>query len=144
MRKTVALVFAICGTLLLLLLFATGRLIYINVYHQDFSDIAETGPQAVITLTENDVQVQQNGDAQKNAIIELLSRQTYTAYPHFINPSKNKLTANRLTVTFENGNSIGVNTDGYVFVNDKLRAIKGGGGRELYHDLFVLFYPSAG
>ena len=32
------------------------------------------------------------------------------------------LTANRLTVTFQNGNSIGVNTDGYVFVNGKLRA----------------------
>ena len=42
MRKTVSLVLAICGTLLLLLLFATGRLIYTHVYSQDFSDIAET------------------------------------------------------------------------------------------------------
>ena len=66
-----------------------------------------------------------------------------TAYPHFIKPSQNKLTANRLTVTFQNGNSIGVNTDGYVFVNGKLRAIKSGDGRNLYHDLFVLFYPTA-
>ena len=48
-----------------------------------------------------------------------------------------------LTVTFQNGNSIGVNTDGYVFVNGKLRAIKSGDGRNLYHDLFVLFYPTA-
>ena len=54
MRKTVSLVLAICGTLLLLLLFATGRLIYTHVYSQDFSDIAETGPQSTITLTEND------------------------------------------------------------------------------------------
>ena len=123
MRKTVSLVLAICGTLLLLLLFATGRLIYTHVYSQDFSDIAETGP--------------------KTAIIQLLSEQTYTAYPHFIKPSQNKLTANRLTVTFQNGNSIGVNTDGYVFVNGKLRAIKSGDGRNLYHDLFVLFYPTA-
>ena len=36
MRKTVSLVLAICGTLLLLLLFATGRLIYTHVYSQDF------------------------------------------------------------------------------------------------------------
>ena len=48
-----------------------------------------------------------------------------------------------LTVTFQNGNSIGVNTDGYVSVNGKLRAIKSGDGRNLYHDLFVLFYPTA-
>ena len=48
MRKTVSLVLAICGTLLLLLLFATGRLIYTHVYSQDFSDIAETGPQSTI------------------------------------------------------------------------------------------------
>ena len=117
MRKTVSLVLAICGTLLLLLLFATGRLIYTHVYSQDFSDIAETGPQSTITLTENDVEVPQTDDNQKTAIIQLLSEQTYTAYPHFIKPSQNKLTANRLTVTFQNGNSIGVNTDGYVFVN---------------------------
>ena len=57
MRKTVSLVLAICGTLLLLLLFATGRLIYTHVYSQDFSDIAETGPQSTITLTENDMEV---------------------------------------------------------------------------------------
>ena len=132
MRKTVSLMLAICGTLLLLLLFATGRLIYTHVYSQDFSDIAETGPQSTIT-----------DDNQKTAIIQLLSEQTYTAYPHFIKPSQNKLTANRLTVTFQNGNSIGVNTDGYVFVNGKLRAIKSGDGRNLYHDLFVLFYPTA-
>ena len=129
--------------LLLLLLFATGRLIYTHVYSQDFSDIAETGPQSTITLTENDVEVPQTDDNQKTAIIQLLSEQTYTAYPHFIKPSQNKLTANRLTVTFQNGNSIGVNTDGYVFVNGKLRAIKSGDGRNLYHDLFVLFYPTA-
>ena len=132
MRKTVSLVLAICGTLLLLLLFATGRLIYTHVYSQDFSDIAETGPQSTITLTENDVEVPQTDDNQKTAIIQLLSEQTYTAYPHFIKPSQNKLTANRLTVTFQNGNSIG-----------KLRAIKSGDGRNLYHDLFVLFYPTA-
>ena len=124
MRKTVSLVLAICGTLLLLLLFATGRLIYTHVYSQDFSDIAETGPQSTITLTENDEEVPQTNDPQKPANIQLLREQTYTAYPHFIKPSQNKLTANRLTVTFQNGNSIGVNTDGYVFVIGKLRAIK--------------------
>ena len=122
MRKTVSLMLAICGTLLLLLLFATGRLINTNVYSQDFSDIAEPGPQSTIPLTENDVEVPQTADNQKTAIIQLLSEQTYTTYPHFIKPSQNKLTANRLTVTFQNGNSIGVNTDGYVFVNGKLRA----------------------
>ena len=79
MRKTVSLVLAICGTLLLLLLFATGRLIYTHVYSQDFSDIAETGPQSTITLTENDVEVPQTDDNQKTAIIQLLSEQTYTA-----------------------------------------------------------------
>ena len=68
------------------------------------------------------MEVPQTDDNQKTAIIQLLSEQTYTAYPHFIKPSQNKLTANRLTVTFQNGNSIGVNTDGYVFVNGKLRA----------------------
>ena len=88
MRKTVSLVLAICGTLLLLLLFATGRLIYTHVYSQDFSDIAETGPQSTITLTENDVEVPQTDDNQKTAIIQLLSEQTYTAYPHFIKPSQ--------------------------------------------------------
>ena len=67
MRKTVSLVLAICGTLLLLLLFATGRLIYTHVYSQDFSDIAETGPQSTITLTENDVEVPQTDDNQKTA-----------------------------------------------------------------------------
>lgn len=81
MRKTVSLMLAICGTLLLLLLFATGRLIYTHVYSQDFSDIAETGPQSTITLTENDVEVPQTDDNQKTAIIQLLSEQTYTAYP---------------------------------------------------------------
>ena len=89
------------------------------------------------------MEVPQTDDNQKTAIIQLLSEQTYTAYPHFIKPSQNKLTANRLTVTFQNGNSIGVNTDGYVFVNGKLRAIKSGDGRNLYHDLFVLFYPTS-
>ena len=100
MRKTVSLMLAICGTLLLLLLFATGRLIYTHVYSQDFSDIAETGPQSTITLTENDVEVPQTDDNQKTAIIQLLSEQTYTAYPHFIKPSQNKLTANRLTALY--------------------------------------------
>ena len=47
------------------------------------------------------------------------------------------------SVTFDNGSSISVNADGYVFVNGKLRAIKSGDGRNLYHDLFVLFYPTA-
>ena len=59
-------------------------MIYTHVYSQDFSDIAETGPQSTITLTENDVEVPQTDDNQKTAIIQLLSEQTYTAYPHFI------------------------------------------------------------
>ena len=143
MRKTVSFVLAVCGTLLLLLLFGIGRLIYVNVAHQSFSDIAQTGPETTLILTENDTEVPLPGDSQKAAIIELLSEQTYVPYPHLIKPSQNRLTANRLTVTFQNGNSIGVNTDGYVFINGKLRGIKGDRGQELYHKLFVLFYPTA-
>ncbi len=143
MRKTVSLVLAICGTLLLLLIFGLGRFVYIHTAHQSFSSIAETGPQTTIHLAENDTEVPLNDDNQKTAIIKLLSEQTYTPYPHFFKPSQNKLTANRLTVTFENGNSISISTDGYVFINGNLRGIKGDGGRELYHELFILFYPTA-
>lgn len=143
MRKNVSLILAICGTLLLLLILGFGRLIYIHTAQQPFSSIAETGPQTTIKLAENDTEVPLNSEKQQAAIIDLLSQQTYTPYPHFIKPSKNKLTANRLTVTFENGNSIGLSTDGYVFVNGNLRGIKGDNGVELYHELFVLFYPTA-
>ena len=52
-------------------------------------------------------------DGAQLAVDEHIAVRIY-AYPHFIKPSQNKLTANRLTVTFQNGNSIGVNTDGYV------------------------------
>ena len=87
MRKTVSLVLAICGTLLLLLLFATGRLIY-TTFTARTSDIAETGPQSTITLTENDVEVPQTDDNQKTAIIQLLSEQTYTAIRTLSSPAR--------------------------------------------------------
>ncbi len=85
MRKTVSLVLAICGTLLLLLLFATGRLIYTHVYSQDFSDIAETGPQSTITPSPRMTwRYRKPMTTRKPLIIQLLSEQTYTAYPHFL------------------------------------------------------------
>ena len=58
-------------------------------------------------------------------------------------PGDDQLTASRLTVTFENGNAIGVSADGYVFVNGKLRDIEGSRGQEFYHLLYVLVYPNA-
>ena len=97
MRKSTALGFALCGTLLVILLFIAGRMLYLKFYHQSFTDIA--------------------GD--------------------------DKLTANRLTVTFENGSSISVNADGFVFVDGKLCDIEGGRGQEFYHKLYILFYPNA-
>ena len=40
MRKITALGFAICGTLLLVLLFVAGRMLYIKFYDQSYQDIA--------------------------------------------------------------------------------------------------------
>ena len=42
-RTLLNMAYALGSSLLLLLLFATRRLIYTHVYSQDFSDIAETG-----------------------------------------------------------------------------------------------------
>ena len=125
MRKSMALGFAICSTLLLILLFLAGRMLYIKFYHQSYADITDKTTQTVVTLT------------------ELLSGYTYTQYPNLFKPGKEKLTSNLLTVTFENGNSIGVNADGYVFINGELRDIEGSRGQEFYHKLYLLFYPNA-
>ena len=128
MRKMTALGFAICGTLLLVLLFVAGRMLYINLYSQSYADIAGTGTPTTLSVTENDT---------------ALSPVTDKQYPHFFKPGSERLTANRITVTFENGNSIGVNADGYVFVNGELRDIEGRRGQEFYHKLYVLVYPNA-
>ena len=144
MRKSMALGFAICSTLLLILLFIAGRMLYIKLYHQSYADITDKTTQTTITLTENQTVVQTVTDpAQLESITNLLKSYTYTQYPHFFKPGKEELTGNLLTVTFENGNSIGVNADGYVFVNGDLRDIEGSRGQEFYHKLYVLFYPNA-
>lgn len=144
MRKFTALGFAICGTLLLILLFITGRMLYIKFYDQSFADIAGSGTPSSVTLTENSTEMQTVTDpAQIARYTDLLASYTYVQYPHFFKPGDEQLTANRLTVTFENGNSIGVNADGYVFVNGELRDIEGSRGQELYHKLYLLFYPNA-
>ena len=38
MRKSTALGFALCGTLLVILLFIAGRMLYIKFYHQSFTE----------------------------------------------------------------------------------------------------------
>ena len=137
MRKSTALVFAVCGTLLLILLFIAGRTLYIKFYNQSFADIAGSTAPAVLTITENDTEL------PAVTATALLGGYTYKQYPHFFKPDSSQLTANRITVTFENGNSIGVNADGYVFVNGELRDIEGSRGQEFYHLLYVLVYPNA-
>ncbi len=144
MRKITALGFAICGTLLLILLFVAGRMLYIKFYDQSYQDIAGTGTPAALTIAENDTALPAVTDPEQIADFTLLlSSYTYTQYPHFFKPGDEQLTANRLTVTFENGSSIGVNADGYVFVNGDLRDIEGSRGQEFYHKLYVLVYPNA-
>ena len=144
MRKFTALGFASCGTLLLILLFITGRMLYIKFYDQSFADIAGSGTPSSVTLPENSTEVQTVTDpAQIARYADLLASYTYVQYPHFFKPGDEQLTANRLTVTFVNGNSIGVNADGYVFVNGELRDIEGSRGQEFYHKLYLLFYPNA-
>ena len=144
MRKSTTLGFALCGTLLVILLFIAGRMLYIKFYHQSFTDIAGKGVQASLMLSENDTSLPAVTDEKQIAsYTDLLGGYTYTPYPHFFQPGDDKLTANRLTVTFENGSSISVNADGFVFVDGKLRGIEGGRGQEFYHKLYILFYPNA-
>ncbi len=144
MRKMTALGFAICGTLLLVLLFVAGRMLYINLYSQSYADITGTGTPTTLSVTENDTALSPVTDpGQISDFTALLSSYTYKQYPHFFKPGSERLTANRITVTFENGNSIGVNADGYVFVNGELRDIEGSRGQEFYHKLYVLVYPNA-
>ncbi len=143
MRKITALGFAICGTLLVLLIYITGHMVYNKVHVQSFEDIAGVTIQHELELKENDTALESVKDEEKiNAFLELLKGYTYTEYPHFMKPSDEKLKANRLNVSFENGNTIGVDADGYIFVNGKLRGIEGDRGQELYHKLYLLFYPS--
>ncbi len=144
LRRFTALGFAICGTLLILLLYITGRMIFMKVHVQSFEDIAGRAIQHELTLAENQTPLESvTGEEQIAAYRELLGAYTYTEYQHFFKPSEEKLTANRLTVGFENGNSIGVDADGNVFVNGKLMDIEDGRGQELYHKLYVIFYPNA-
>ncbi|MDO4269792.1 MAG: hypothetical protein Q4C72_02605 [Eubacteriales bacterium] len=144
MRKSTALGFALCGTLLVVLLFIAGRMLYINYHVQSFEKIAGREIQRTLVLTENETELQTVTDeGQITAYTELFGSYTYTEYPHFFKPRDSELTANLLTVTFQNGHSISVNADGYVFVNGKLRDIEGGRGQEFYHKLYLLFYPNA-
>ncbi|MDY3619287.1 hypothetical protein [Agathobaculum sp.] len=145
MRKSTALAFALCGTLLLVLLFVAGRFLYINNHSQSLEKIAGKGVQESLLLVENDTELGAVDDpARVSDIIALLSGYTYTEYPKFFHPQEYELSASRLTVHFGNGHSIGVNADGYVFVNGKLRDIEGSRGKEFYHKLYLLFYPNAG
>lgn len=144
MRKSSALISALCGTFVIILLFAAGRMLFIKFYKQSFEDITDTASPQSISLSENDISLGTITDGEQLAnYIDLLGSHTYVPYPHLIQPNANKLRANHLTVTFENGNSISVNADGYVFINDKLRDIKNGQGKTFYHDLYLLFYPNA-
>ncbi len=143
MRRITALGFAICGTLLLLLLYITGRMIFMKVHVQSFENIVGRAIQHELTLMENETPLSPvTAEDQIAAYQELLGAYEYTEYPHFFKPSEEKLTANRLTVGFENGSTIGVDADGNVFVNNKLRDIEGSRGQELYHKLYLLFYPN--
>lgn len=144
MRKKNVFALALIGTLLLVLLFIAARFLYIGHHTQTLEKIA--GKEAILSvqLYENKTALRTTEDsAQIAALTELLDSYTYTEYPHFFKPDKSRLSANRLTVQFENGHSIGVNADGYVFVNDKLRDVEGSRGQEFYHKLYVLFYPNA-
>ena len=144
MRKSWALGLAVCCTLLVVLLFVAGRMLYIKFYHESYADITEKTTQTALVLTENQTELGTVTDPDTvDSIVALLQSYTYTQYPHFFKPSEEQLGGNRLTVTFSNGNSIGVNVDGYVFVNGKLRDIEGSRGQEFYHKLYVLFYPNA-
>jgi len=131
MRKSTAFVFALCGTALLVLLFIAGRLIYINMHEQT-------------KLAENDVPIADLTErAQIDAVLTALGGYTYTEYPKLLHPSDRSLGGSTLTVTFDNESSIGVSADGFVFVDGKLRDVEGSRGKELYHKLYVLFYPNA-
>ena len=142
MRKSWALGLAICCTLLIVLLFVAGRMLYIKFDHESYADITDKTTQTSLILTENQTELATVTDPETvESITALLS--SYTQYPHFFKPSEETLGGNLLTVTFSNGNSIGVNADGYVFVNGDLRDIEGSRGQEFYHKLYLLFYPNA-
>lgn len=144
MRKFTALGFAVCGTLLAVLLFIAGRMLYIQLYHQSLSDIAGGRTHETLALAENATALPAvTGEEQVTPYLDLLGSYTYTPYPDFIQPAEDRLAANRLTVTFANGRSIGVNADGYIFIDGNLSGIKEDRGQELYHKLYMLFYPSA-
>ena len=82
MRKFTALGFAICGTLLLILLFIAGRMLYIKFYDQSFSDIAGNGTVASLVVTENSTELQTVTDpGQIQEFTSLLGSYTYTQYP---------------------------------------------------------------
>ncbi len=143
MRKFTALGFAVCGTLLIVLLFIAGRMLYIKFYDRSYLDIAET-PQTVLTLSDSSGNERTVDDpAQVADITALLESYTYVPYPRFFKPDEEKLTAVRLTVTFANGSSIAADADGHIFVDGTLRDVEGGRGQEFYHKLFLLFYPGA-
>lgn len=143
-RRMTALGFAICGTLLVLLLYITVRMVFLKVHVQSYEDIAGRSIQHELTLMENQTTLPSVTDEKTiSAYEELLGTYSYTEYQHLFKPSEEKLTANRLTVGFENGNSISVDADGHIFVNGKLRDIEGGRGQELYHKLYLVIYPNA-
>ena len=83
MRKSTALGFALCGTLLVILLFIAGRMLYIKFYHQSFTDIAGKGVQASLMLSENDTSLPAVTDEKQIAsYTDLLGGYTYTPYPY--------------------------------------------------------------
>ncbi|MDO5142571.1 MAG: hypothetical protein Q4D31_06080 [Eubacteriales bacterium] len=141
MRRKMTLGCALCSTLLLVLLAFAGRMLYVKFYDRSLADIAGKSAPAALTLTSGQYDRTIEDAQQIAAITDVLAACTYTPYPHLLRPSADELTAVRLTVGFPNGSSIGVDADGYVFVDGVLRAIDSGRGQELYHRLFVLFYP---
>lgn len=142
MRKLSAPLFALLGTLLLILLCIMGRLVFIGYHTTSYEKIAGKNTPESLVLSENNMELRVVTDPAELAdITELLSSYTYTEYPHLLHPSEEKQVGNLLTVTFVNQNSISVNANGYVFLNGKLRDIEGSRGQEFYHKLYILFYP---
>ena len=76
MRKSTALGFALCGTLLVILLFIAGRMLYIKFYHQSFTDIAGKGVQASLMLSENDTSLPAVTDENRSLPIPTCSAAT--------------------------------------------------------------------
>ena len=143
-RKSTALIAAICGTLVLLLLFFGGRMLFIQHHTESFDKLIAEDARTALVLRENGVDLRTlNTPEQTAPVLTLLGGYTYTEYPHFLRPDSDELRGNRLTVVFTDGDSIGVDADGYVLINGKVRDVQNSEGKALYQELYRIFYPNA-